>query len=172
VLGELVQDVPVVQMSQVQEVPIPRVHEAPMTQVLDGSGATLLQGVPAQVELSANDPPVGPINVGADGVDPRSGDDAGSLHRDLVAWGTDSCTPGHTTLGNTVPILESSGAMGLGVVGLLLPDYPDSPFSPVDCGKWRIVRSRHVCKSRLLRECCTRHWPRSAGISCIQFRLV
>jgi hypothetical protein len=70
VLGELVQDVPVVQMSQVQEVPIPRVHEAPMTQVLDGSGATLLQGVPAQVELSANDAPVGPINVGADGVDP------------------------------------------------------------------------------------------------------
>jgi hypothetical protein len=55
VLGELVQDVPVVQMSQVQEVPIPRAQEAPTTQALDGSGATLLQGVPAQVELSADD---------------------------------------------------------------------------------------------------------------------
>jgi hypothetical protein len=61
-------------------------------------GATLLQGVPTQVELSADDVPVGPIIVGADGVDPRSGDDAGSLHRDLVVWGTDSCTLGHTTL--------------------------------------------------------------------------
>jgi hypothetical protein len=46
-LGELVQDVPVMQMSQVQEVPIPREQEAPTTQALDGSGATLLQGVPA-----------------------------------------------------------------------------------------------------------------------------
>jgi hypothetical protein len=172
VLGELVQDVPVVQMSQVQEVPIPQAQEAPMTQALDGSGATLLQGVPSQEELSADDAPVGPFNIGADGVDPQSGDDAGSLHRDMVVWGTNSCTPGHTTLGNTVPTLESSGAVGPGVVGLLLPGYPDSPFSPVDCGKCRIVRSRHVCKSRLLRECCMRHWPRSAGISCIQFGLV
>jgi hypothetical protein len=80
------------------------------------------------VEPGADDVPVGTINVGADGADPRSGDNAGSPRRDLVVRGTDSCTLRHTTLGDTVLALGSSGAMGPGVVGLLMLGYPDSPF--------------------------------------------
>jgi hypothetical protein len=64
------------------------------------------------VEPGADDVPVGTINVGADGADPRSGDNAGSPRRDLVVRGTDSCTLRHTTLGDTVLALGSSGAMG------------------------------------------------------------
>jgi hypothetical protein len=55
----------------------------PMMPALDGSGASLLQGAYAQVELGANGAPIGAVSVEADGVDPRPGDDAGSPLRDL-----------------------------------------------------------------------------------------
>jgi hypothetical protein len=46
VLDELAQDVLEMQMRWVREAPISRAQETPMTPTLDGSGVTLLQGVP------------------------------------------------------------------------------------------------------------------------------
>jgi hypothetical protein len=91
-------------------------------------------GMPTRVEPSADDAPLGTICVGLDGADPQPGDDAGIPCRDLVVWGTDSGTPGHTTPGNTVSTPGSSGAMGLGVAGLLLLGYPGSSFSHINSG--------------------------------------
>jgi hypothetical protein len=51
-----------------------------MTEALDGSNATLLQGVPARVEPGADDMPLGVVSVVVDGADPGSGDDVGSTH--------------------------------------------------------------------------------------------
>jgi hypothetical protein len=109
-----------------------------MTQVLDGSGTTLLQGVLARVERCADDMPLGTVSVEADGVPTRPGDDDNSLHRDLVVWGADSGTPGCTTSGDTVSSLGSSGAMSPGLAGLLLPGYPDSSFPPINWGQVEI----------------------------------
>jgi hypothetical protein len=65
-----------------------------MMPALDGSGASLLQGAYAQVELGANGAPIGAVSVEADGVDPWPGDDAGSPLRDLVVHGAGLGTPG------------------------------------------------------------------------------
>jgi hypothetical protein len=62
--------VPVVPKPQVQEVPVPRVQVAPVTQVQDGSSAALSQGVPARVQLVADDTPLGADSVEVDGADP------------------------------------------------------------------------------------------------------
>jgi hypothetical protein len=79
-----VQDALEMQMPQVREALIPRAQETLRTQMLDGSGATLLHGVPTWVEPGADDAPLGAISIEADGAGPRSGDDAESLCRDLV----------------------------------------------------------------------------------------
>jgi hypothetical protein len=52
------------------------------------------------------------------------GDDARSPCCDLVVRGVDSVTPGKTTLGDTVPSPEYSGAIGPRVARLLLPGVP------------------------------------------------
>jgi hypothetical protein len=52
--------------------------------VLDGSGTTHLHDVPAWVDPSADDSPLGAISVGVNGVDHRPDDDADYLRRDLV----------------------------------------------------------------------------------------
>jgi hypothetical protein len=91
---------------------------------LDGSGASLLQGAYAQVELGANGAPIGAVSVEADGVDPRPGDDAGSPLRDLVVHGAGLGTPGRTTPGDVIPTPGSSGAVGPGITTLPLPSPP------------------------------------------------
>jgi hypothetical protein len=108
-----------VHMPQVQEASIMQAQEAPMIQMLDGSGATDLQGGPARVGPGADDAPLGAISIGADGADPRLGNFARNLHHDLLKWGTDSGMPGHTTPGDMVPALGFSGVVGPAVAGLL-----------------------------------------------------
>jgi hypothetical protein len=84
--------------------------------------------MPAWVGPCADDVPLGAVSVEADWVGPWPGDDAGSPCRDLVVWGADSGTLGHTTPGDTAPAPRSSGAMNLGVNGLLLLEYSSSSF--------------------------------------------
>jgi hypothetical protein len=72
-------------------------HEVLMTQMLDGNGANLLQGVPTRVELDVDDAPLGTVSIEADEVEPPLGDSDGSLRCDLVVRATDSSMPGHTT---------------------------------------------------------------------------
>jgi hypothetical protein len=105
---------------------------APMTQALDGSGATLLQGVPTGVALGTDDAPIGAISIEANGAGPWPGDDAESPRCDLVVWGDDFGMPGHTTPSGMVPALGSSSGMGPGVAGLLLLSYPGSLFPLVN----------------------------------------
>jgi hypothetical protein len=67
------------------------------------------------VEPDADDAPLGVISIRADGVDPWLGDNARSLHRDLVIHGACPGTPGHTASCDTVPSPGFLGAIGLGV---------------------------------------------------------
>jgi hypothetical protein len=106
-----------------------------VTPTLDGSDAAPLQGVPTQAEPGADDVPLGAISIEADGVGPPLGDNVGSPCRDLLVRGIDSSTPGQTTSGDTIPAPKSSGAMGLGLIGLLLSGYPDNSFLPVNLGQ-------------------------------------
>jgi hypothetical protein len=91
--------------------------------VQDGSGTTLLHGVPTRVEPATNNVPLGADSIEADGVGPWPDDDAGGLHRDLAVPGDGPSSPGFTTPCDAVPALGSIGAVGLGVAGLLLPGY-------------------------------------------------
>jgi hypothetical protein len=109
-------------------------QEALATQALDGSGATLLPGVPSQVEPNIDNALLGTISVGAGRANPQPCDDTGSPRHELVVWGTDIGMPGHTTPGDTVLAPGSTGAVGPGVAGLLLPGYPVSPSPPINCG--------------------------------------
>jgi hypothetical protein len=135
VLGELAQDVLEMQMSQMREAPIPWMLEAPTTQMLDGSGATLLLGVPTWVEPGVDDAPLGAVSIEANRAGPRPSDDVKSPFHDLVVWGTDSSMLGHKSPGDTVPAPGSSGAVGSGVAKLLLSGYLGSSFPPVKWGQ-------------------------------------
>jgi hypothetical protein len=46
----------------------------PMTQTLDGSGATLIHGVPTWVQSGVNDAPLDTISIEEDEVGPQPGD--------------------------------------------------------------------------------------------------
>jgi hypothetical protein len=107
-------------MSQVWEVLMPWVQEAPTMHARDGSDAIPLQGMPAQLEPDAADTLLGAISIGMDGANPWSGDDVGSLHHDLVVHGASVGMPKHTALGGAVPTLGFLGITGLGGAGLLL----------------------------------------------------
>jgi hypothetical protein len=69
VLGQSVQESSEVLMLQVKEEPISWAQEALVMQVQDESGASLLQGVPAQVEPVADDMPLGADGVEVDRAD-------------------------------------------------------------------------------------------------------
>jgi hypothetical protein len=68
----------------------------------DGSGAPLLQGVPARVESIIDDALLGADGVEADGADPRPDDDARSVHWDLVVCGVGPSTPEFLAPGDAV----------------------------------------------------------------------
>jgi hypothetical protein len=61
------------------------------------------------VEPGADDAALGTISIGADGAHAQPGDDAGSPRCDLVVQGSNTSTPGHTTLVDMVPAPRSSG---------------------------------------------------------------
>jgi hypothetical protein len=82
--------------------------------------------------IQASNALLGTISVEVDGAYPQPGNDAGSPHQHLVVRGANSGMLGHTTLGDMVLALGSSGAMDLGIVGLLLSGYLDSPLLPVN----------------------------------------
>jgi hypothetical protein len=120
------------QMPRVQEASISRAQETLAMPTLDGSSATLLQGVPAQVEPGDDDAPLCAVSIEEDGAGPPPDDDVGSPRCDFVVWGVDSDMSGRTTSDDTVPAPEYTGVMGPVVAGLLLPGYPNSPFLPVN----------------------------------------
>jgi hypothetical protein len=69
---------------------MPQVQEKLTMQMLDGSGATLLGDALASVELSV-------VSIVVGGVDPKIGNDARSLLRDLVGCGAGLGMPGCTS---------------------------------------------------------------------------
>jgi hypothetical protein len=88
--------------------------------------------MPAPVEPDTDDAPLGTVSIGLDDVDSRSGDNAKSLHRDLVVHGASPGAPKHTSLGDTVLAPGFLGAIGPGVARLLLPSSPGSPSPPIN----------------------------------------
>jgi hypothetical protein len=100
--------------------------------VQDGSGATLLQGVLAQVLPVADDMPLGTDSVEADGVDYRPDDDVGRLCHDFVLHGASPGTLRYIASGDVAPAPRSSGATSLVVAGLLLSGSLDSLPLPVN----------------------------------------
>jgi hypothetical protein len=103
-----------------------------LTQAQDGSGATLIQGVPTQVELVADNTPLRTDNVEADGEDPRLDDNAGGLCHNLVVQGASPSMVECTASGDMVPAPRSMGVEGPWVAILLLPGSPNSPSPPVN----------------------------------------
>jgi hypothetical protein len=86
-------------------------------------------------EHDANGMSLGAVSVEVDGAGPRSCDDAGGLSRNLVVRGVGLGMPGSAAPGDAIPAPESSGAVGPGATGLLLPGSPDSPLPPIDWGQ-------------------------------------
>jgi hypothetical protein len=70
-------------------------------------------------------------SIEADRVNPRPDDDVGDLRHDLVGHGASPGTPGCIAPGDVASAPRSSGAMGPGVVGLLLSGSLDSRSLPI-----------------------------------------
>jgi hypothetical protein len=83
----------------------------------------------------ANDMPLGAFSVGANRADPWPGDDAGSLHCDLVVHGALPGTFEHTAPGDTVLTPGFPDAVGPGVARLLLLGSTGLPSLPVNWGQ-------------------------------------
>jgi hypothetical protein len=106
-----------------------------VTQAQDGSSATPIQGTPTRVEPDVDYAPLGAVSAGANRVDPRPGDDAKSLHHDLMVHGASPSTPGLPAWGDAVPAPVFPGAMGLRVAELLLSGSPVLGSSLVNWGQ-------------------------------------
>jgi hypothetical protein len=100
----------------------------------DGSGASPLLDVHAQVELGADGVPLGAVSIEVDDADPRPGNDAGSLLRHLAVCNANLGTLGRTDPGDAIPAPRSSGALGPKITGLLLSGPPGSSSPSID---WR-----------------------------------
>jgi hypothetical protein len=110
-------------------------ESAPVPTGAGGVGAGGTRGGNVAGAGGTDDAPLGMDNVGIDGVDPRLGDDDGSLCCDLVVCGAGPGAPWCTTLGNTVPAPGSSIAMAPGVAILLLPGSPGLSPPPIKWGQ-------------------------------------
>jgi hypothetical protein len=96
-------------------------QEVPATQAWDGSGAPLLQNMPARVEAVADDTRLGAISVEVDGTEPQPDATIRGLCLDLVMHNSSPSTPERITLDNAVPAPEFLGVVDLGAPGLLCP---------------------------------------------------
>jgi hypothetical protein len=104
--------------------------------------ASVLQGTPVLEESSplvreapgADGTSLGPVSVEVDGTSTWLGGDAGGLLQDWVMCSTSIGAPGSATLGDATPVPKSSGAVGTGAPGLLLPGSPSFLLPPID---WR-----------------------------------
>jgi hypothetical protein len=75
---------------------------------------------------------LGAIGVEVDRAYPCPSNDTGGLFHDLVMHGTSLGMPGSTAPGDAIPAPESSGAVGPGVAGLLLPGSLGFLPPPID----------------------------------------
>jgi hypothetical protein len=129
VLGESVEETSEDESAQeapathVQEVPVTQTQEAPVTHMWDGSGAPLLQGMPARVEVVAGDTQLGAVSIEVDGIEPQPDDAIGGPCLDLVMRYSSPSMPERTTPGNAILV---PGAVDLGVAGLWLLGSPSS----------------------------------------------
>jgi hypothetical protein len=83
------------------------------------------------VEPGVDDTPLGVVSAGGD---PQPGDSVGSPCHDLVVHGVGTSTLGLTTLSGAVLALESSGAVGPRIAGLLLLGSPRPLSPPINWG--------------------------------------
>jgi hypothetical protein len=88
-----------------------------------------------RVEPDVDYAPLGAVSAGANRVDPGLGDDAESLHHDLMVHGASPSMPGLPAWGDAVPAPVFSGAMGLRVAVLLLSGSPVLGSSLVNWGQ-------------------------------------
>jgi hypothetical protein len=125
--------------------------------VRGGSGAPLLQGMPAREVVVASNARLGVDSIEADRTEPRPNNVVGDPRLDKVMCGSGPNMHRWTAMGDVVPAPGFLGAMDPRVVGPGLSGSLGSLPHLSTRGRWRIVQSRCVRRLHLRTGCCRRH---------------